>query len=334
MSLNKRFLVLVLLAGLVAIVVVYITASDLNSVAALTIKGDKKGLVFTTFLHDFFQTSKNKTVIPYDPEHLIVFQHIPRSAGDSMRTHLFNNVAYDFTPFRVGDREAPPRPWLLPSEIQDPYYTPYFKENKPKKSLPKLTAEILKNASVVKGYWSTSDIDMMEHVTGRDTIRFTFLRHPLERALSFYGFAVPESPENLQSFVTGDWLTRTNLSLAKRYRYYDVFESQAQNLMTWQLGGPSWGMGYRTELNDSEVLRRAKLALDNMDFIGFYESLHSDFLGLWWHIFPHSSVPWIYPIAFYVGTLMGFPRLRVLKYSAHVTPEQLETLRQRNLLDA
>jgi hypothetical protein len=106
-----------------------------------------------SFLHDFFQTSKISTTIPTTNE-LIVFFHIPRTSGDAMRTHLFNDANYTL---EVGDIWNPPV--RMPRNLNF--------------SMIKL----------VKGHINKEDLDFLE--SKRNLKTFTFLRHPYERTLSF-----------------------------------------------------------------------------------------------------------------------------------------------------
>ena len=47
--------------------------------------------------HDFMHTSKNSTVVP-TAEDLIVFVHIPRTSGETLKISLFNDLSYQFNP--------------------------------------------------------------------------------------------------------------------------------------------------------------------------------------------------------------------------------------------
>jgi hypothetical protein len=85
---------------------------------------------------------------------LVVFLHIPRTAGDSMRTHLFNVASWDSTPF-----EVPPE-LLSPEMLQQ-----------------------LGQQRFIKGFLSLRDLRGLENPRA-----FTFLRDPVERCLSLYYF--------------------------------------------------------------------------------------------------------------------------------------------------
>ena len=47
--------------------------------------------------HDFMHTSKNSTVVP-TADDLIVFVHIPRTSGETLKISLFNDLSYQFNP--------------------------------------------------------------------------------------------------------------------------------------------------------------------------------------------------------------------------------------------
>ena len=47
--------------------------------------------------HDFMQSSKGSTVVPV-AEDLIVFVHIPRTSGETLKISLFNDLSYQFAP--------------------------------------------------------------------------------------------------------------------------------------------------------------------------------------------------------------------------------------------
>jgi len=91
--------------------------------------------------------------------------------------------------------------------------------------------------------------------------------------------------------------------------------------------------GERSKINEEEVLERAKVAIMEADFVGFYESLDSDFWRLKDAIFPHVKLPYYIPFAFWIGTWLSVPRLRVLKFSQYLSAKELEVIRAANKLD-
>ena len=251
-------------------------------------------------LHDFFQTSINHTYIPYHDE-LIVYQHLPRTGGDSMRTHAFNNVSIDFLPIWRSDPDSPPKP---------------FEWNE----------EIVRNASAVKGYFSKNDIDKLRSF-GRPLKVFTFLRHPIERVLSFYDFTGFGEASDYFSYDSSIELFSgengpSRLEHAISFTY---------NAMVYQYGD-QLHIDYRS-LSGEEALERAKRELDKMDFVGFYENLGPDFWHIHKTIFGDTIVPDVYPWAFYLGCIIGSPRFRVAKYTKLVDEKTMERVREVNRLD-
>ena len=110
--------------------------------------------------------------------------------------------------------------------------------------------------------------------------------------------------------------------------------SFGHNSMTWQLGDQQH-CSQRAQLTDEEVLRRAKMSLEEAEFVGFYATLDRDFWHLWRHYFPNSHswlTSWV-PLAFWVGTIASLPRLQVLKYTATTPTNDLLAIRARNQLD-
>ena len=250
-------------------------------------------------LHNFFQTSEFHTIIPKHKE-LIVFQHLPRTAGDSMRTHAFHNLTIDYTPIWESKTDSPPKPYQWDSEITN-------------------------NAAAIKGYWSKNDLDTLRSL-GRPLKVFTFLRHPVERALSFYDFAGHGSAREFFDFSSPLFTDPEEGS-----RMYEHIASFVHNGMTWQYGA-QMHINYRN-ISDKEVLERAKREIDRMDFVGFYENLGPDFWELRKIIFPDTEVPLVYPLAFYLGCIIGSPRFRVSKYSKLVDDETLNLVFKHVNLD-
>lgn len=56
-------------------------------------------VVRSDFVHAQFQKAGSVTQVPLH-EYLLVHQQLPRTAGDSMRTHTFFDVGCDFAPAR------------------------------------------------------------------------------------------------------------------------------------------------------------------------------------------------------------------------------------------
>jgi len=84
-----------------------------------------------------------------------------------------------------------------------------------------------------------------------------------------------------------------------------------------------------------ELLLRAKEAISSAEFLGFYETLPSDFWRLWTgtNLYDPESRAWALPALFYVGSLFSIPRLRTLKYTAALGAEEVGVLEKYNDLD-
>lgn len=248
-------------------------------------------LVKNGTLHAFFQTSANATWVPASSS-LILFQHIPRTAGDSMQTHLFNAVDLQWGPFGFRDENAPPSPGYLVSHV-----------------------DLVARARVAKGYFSTPEIHRV--MQWRNVTSFTFLRDPVERALSMKEL-------NLRRFSVEEVFNRSSL-FHRIPRNHLIASSYLENAMTWQLAG-NLHSGHRF-LSPETALARAKARLREMAFIGFYEDLAVDFQALRRTVFPHVEVPWYFPAFFVLGTWVSLPRLRVRKYAARLSESERALVR-------
>lgn len=312
--------VLLLCASAAALVPILLCATSWNHAIERTLKA--RGQLAA--VHDLMQGATAVTTIPRQAD-LIVFQHIPRTSGDSMRTHLFSDLALEATPFGCEDPDMP----LMPLRRQ-------LSER------PDSAARIVaagREGSVIKGFFSSDDLDTLANATGRPLRRFTFLRHPVERVLSLHAF-FSRSYEYVAAmpwrvFARGDvpdllpyvhYMTPEKLHACVRSHY--------SNGMTWQLGGPGYGSPYRdASITDAEVLARAKRALDAIDFIGFYELLPTSFWGLWTTVFAHSTVPAFYPVMYLVGTWLGAARLAVSRFASEYPPDIVADVTAANQLD-
>jgi len=247
-------------------------------------------------LHYFFQTSSYFTSIP-PHDYLIVFQHIPRTAGDSARTHLFNACDWDFTPLWRHEPDAPP----VPIEWNETF---------------------VMNAKLIKGYFSLNDLDRLEQI--RKIKVFTILRHPLERVISFYdylGFSDVSSYFNISSEAYKD------IPYAKAIHT----ASYTYNGLTYQLGDQMHFLSRNS--TPEQALARAKANLERMEFVGFYENLAHDFWKLKTSVFKDVSVPFVFPWAYWLGTVVGYPRMRVLKYQHQMDSQMLKQLDNITNLD-
>ena len=101
-------------------------------------------------------------------EHLVVFQHIPRTSGDTLFKFSFNG----------GD----------PEQMWDVSRLSFeqFKDNlsPPAPFMP--TRHEMYNLTLIKGPFSHDEIARIPAAVGRPTRVFTILRDPVERSLSFF----------------------------------------------------------------------------------------------------------------------------------------------------
>merc|ERR1712107_77724 len=105
-----------------------------------------------------------------------------------------------------------------------------------------------------------------------------------------------------------------------------------QDAMTWQLGDQQH-CSERGNLSDEEVLARAKRTVKDAAFVGFYESLDTDFWRLKQNVFPNVRLASYIPFTFWFGTLLSIPRLRVTKFSHKLSATEISILEEHNKLD-
>jgi len=263
----------------------------------------------------------------------IVFIHVPRTAADSMATHLFPNIAFKramIWPFQF--KEA--------LEVND-VVTVVDDEFK--------RVANLESSTMIKGTFSERDL----HHLKQNYSSVIFLRHPIERVMSLLAMVHLKGTtgkNNVPHHFTVSEL------LGQIHGDEELFwcDTHMKNGMTWQLGYERWG-GYRDRLfrsvihNNSmmrttrgepsvkevvehELLTRAKQTVERAEFVGFYEALEDDFWRLKEQMFPGS--PWFSPFAFWWGAYMCLPRLRVKRYSSYqMNSIDLERLKRQNELD-
>jgi len=282
-------------------------------------------------------------------DEVLVHVHIPRTAGDSTRTHGFReSMSIEFSPLWKRNGDSPPVPFswsnctnlfhyckdaaLCPEKFDqpdliDPTFAqpPEFYYNEWMIDQPHLVeplCNILYNASILKGYWSYEDIvEVKRLLEGHKKVRmFTFLRHPIERVISFFDFVGAGTIQTYFNFSSAMYNDTLRLAHTQSFCY---------NGMTWQLGD-RMHIDYRSR-SEQEALDQAKRFLDQMDFVGFYENLGHDFHTVQRDLLhEHLSLP---SVVYWLGTLVGSARLKVLKYSQIVDPETLHAVEQLNLLD-
>lgn len=245
---------------------------------------------------------------------LAVFMHVPRTSGDSMKTHMFNDAALDSS----GDTIWPSQYKTL-SKLR-PLRSFLFDEDLATISSMESTR------AVVKGFFSAQDLTKIKKAAPhREVKTIVFLRHPLERFLSFYAMIKPYA--NLPNEETYSWTAEEFAALVfndlamiekmpKKYRT-NVWNRKGSWGCTFLNNSMAWQLGYQqhcearldSHLSDSEVVKRAKDTLKAADFVGFYENLDVDFSALRREIFHEEYMcVWkrmqqsIYAYAFYASS--------------------------------
>ena len=245
---------------------------------------------------------------------LAVFMHVPRTSGDSMKTHMFNDAALDSS----GDTIWPSQYKTL-SKLR-PLRSFLFDEDLATISSMESTR------AVVKGFFSAQDLTKIKKAAPhREVKTIVFLRHPLERFLSFYAMIKPYAKlpnEETYSWTAEEFAALVFNDLAmiekmpKKYRT-NVWNRKGSWGCTFLNNSMAWQLGYQqhcearldSHLSDSEVVKRAKDTLKAADFVGFYENLDVDFSALRREIFHEEYMcVWkrmqqsIYAYAFYASS--------------------------------
>ena len=229
---------------------------------------------------------------------LLVFQHVPRTAGDSMRTHLFHDAKVDSAGVRQYQLEERPNGYLTPKDEEI--------ANDPQTKL-------------IKGYFSKQELARLT----RKKAVFLFLREPFERIASWVGLIKP---------TAGGKLLTPSEAVQLQHVHPCTF---IQNAVTWQLGDQQNCLLRNSTLTNTELLEKAKDSLQAADFVGFYETLDTDFWSLKQQLFPevYHRAGSVVPLAFWFGTVLALPRIRVTKYAALWGESEVMKVRAVNHLD-
>lgn len=216
---------------------------------------------------------------------LAVFMHVPRTSGDSMKTHLFNDAVLDSSGETIWPNQYKTLSRLRPLQS---FLT--------KKDLTTISS-IESTRAVVKGFFSAQDlIKIKKAAPHREVKTIVFVRHPLERFLSFHAMVKPfvklpnEAPYTLTAaeflaLVFNDAAMLENMP--KKY-HTDIWNRKNSWGCTFLNNALAWQLGYQqhcearqdSQLSDTEVVERAKDTLKAADFVGFYETLDVDFPAL------------------------------------------------------
>eukprot|EP00049_Salpingoeca_infusionum_P004554 m.80889 g.80889 ORF g.80889 m.80889 type:complete len:393 (-) comp12618_c0_seq2:6204-7382(-) len=265
-------------------------------------------------LHDFIQEKRNYIQVRQTPLKKVVMMHVPRTAADSLRTHLFGStsktVLYDKSHwnFRHALCGSPP-------SHKNGLFDIKLDENS-------LFQSYASRAYIVKAFLSAKDVRRIRRGTPQDTelTIFTLLRDPIERVISVYTFLSEHHcyyrhmtlVQFLQSAATDPWVA-----------------SLVNNGMTWQFAHTLYAP-QRTEagLSNEQALHSAKAFLtNNVTFVGFYETIGSDFYTIKRKVFDNQITDnALLERLWDMGCFFGFLRLRVRKYSARLTVEEQQLI--------
>jgi hypothetical protein len=184
-----------------------------------------------------------------------VFIHVPKTAGSSIRS-------------------------LLAEVFSAGAVSPAF----PVRRIDSRDSQLLQSYRVIAGHISWADAAF--HF-GRRRL-FTFLRDPLERCLSVYGYFRQRTHDRLipLSQIRGLNSPEEATSLARQLDPDDFFRSEhphvrqnVENRMCWQLGYRA-GIEFRRDMPSALVLQKAIQNLAAIWFVGFFESLGRDVANL------------------------------------------------------
>jgi hypothetical protein len=185
------------------------------------------------------------------PTEDLLFVHIPKTAGYSIRGLLME--------------------MLTPANV-----SLHVHVNK----LSAAEAEGLLRYRLIAGHLSWDDV--RAYFANRRL--FTFLRDPIERCLSVYGFYREKTEWPLIPLhqIRGLNDAHEAVSLARQLGPDDFFRSDhphvrqnVENRMVWQLGYRA-GFEHRSEITAAEALARARRNLRAFSFIGLYERLEQE----------------------------------------------------------
>jgi len=180
-----------------------------------------------------------------------VFVHVPKTAGTSFRKLLVDIFTED---------QVSPQFMAKPLTDED--------------------ATRLDRFQVIAGHVSFADV--YKYFPDRRLI--TFLREPVDRCLSIYGFyremkGHPLIPLNEILYENNPFEAT---SLAKQLSPDEFFDTNHPHIMqnvsnrtVWQLGHYA-SVERRIGFADSEILEAAKSNLKQCDFVGFFENLDND----------------------------------------------------------
>ena len=239
-------------------------------------------------------------------EHLVVFQHIPRTSGDTLFKFSFNGG-------------EPEQMWDVSRLSFE-----QFKENlsPPAPFMP--TRHEMYNLTLIKGPFSHDEIARIPAAVGRPTRVFTILRDPVERSLSF--FALFWGPHNRPLSTRYEMPFETFFDYNstqhrdKGATWHSYVRTFTENSMTWQLGNYLHADHREHSLSRTELLNRAKQALREMVYVAFFEDMwrHQGNIMQPGKVFASGDLDtlWVFPWLWWVWSLFAWPRSCVRKFGS------------------
>ena len=262
----------------------------------------------SSWLHGFIQDLANATQTHHHVwrNTTIVFVHVPRTGGDSLRTHLFPSDDM---------WEDPDGTWWGPRGFPNFYAS--------LRSMGHLNWYHPTRRAMYHGFVSGGDLRRLRDGPWapywRDQVSlFTVLRHPHERVLSVQKqFAIhnPVARGSLADFVR---LLHSN-------NYERKYRSFINNSMAYQLGD-QMDVALRTCSGEEAAQRACELLAQDMKYVAFFEDWASDYAQLRaavFHDWQHEAEPqsswwaslasWVRRELFVAGTWVARNRMRTRK---------------------
>jgi hypothetical protein len=185
------------------------------------------------------------------PRAVVAFVHLPRTAGTAIREAVLRRA---FPPDEVYFVEENP--------LNLPLAAGGF--GGPLSALAELPKAVRDRVRLLVGHMP---LDLGLSFDGRTVQYLTFLRDPVERAISTYFYCRSEEVNAAHSYAR-------SLSAAE---FVEQGYGAAQNGMTRFLSGATWGLRFGTA---DQMLAAAEEVLSRCSFIGLYESLGNDVSAL------------------------------------------------------
>eukprot|EP00039_Didymoeca_costata_P005310 m.80429 g.80429 ORF g.80429 m.80429 type:complete len:426 (+) comp12758_c0_seq2:84-1361(+) len=297
--------------------------------------------------HDMINDLANNTMSHFHraTEDTTIFVHVPRTGGDSLRTHLFPSDDI----YVCGSASCW---WGVDGASR------FYEDLHNSSELSNWT----KHKRLYQGFISRDDIMALK--TGPWKIpwkqghvkMFTILRHPHERVFSLF--------KHLRKYTVNATVNGTERKFYKNVNEFlstgcvegnsgwQKYKSFSHNGMAYQLGSHLLPRKRNDFISEEQVVRQAKALLDEMDFIGFYEDWDMDYYDLYELLFIQyyqdsqedsctgylscwtlSFLKYIRFKMFLWGTMIVRGRMKTLKYSSSAAMVDLEAVMNVTRLD-